>query len=84
VIDALSLLPLTDASVLVTEWGKTPRRLVRGVFEREPDLADHVVGVVLNKVDLGTLPKFTDIGGLERFAHRGEVRAAKETEAAQG
>ncbi|MBO9590932.1 Wzz/FepE/Etk N-terminal domain-containing protein [Devosia sp.] len=84
VIDALSVLPLTDASVLVTEWGKTPRRLVRNVFEREPELADHVVGVVLNKVDLGTLPKFTDIGGLERFAYRGEVRAAKETEGAEG
>jgi succinoglycan biosynthesis transport protein ExoP len=82
VIDALSVLPLTDASVLVTEWGKTPRRLVRGVFDREPELADHVVGVVLNKVDLGTLPKFTDIGGLERFAYRGETRVAKETEGA--
>lgn len=81
VIDALSILPLTDAGVLVTEWGKTPRRLVRNVFEREPELADHVVGVVLNKVDLGTLPRFTDIGGLERFAYRGEVRT-KEREGA--
>lgn len=81
VIDALSLLPLTDASVLVTEWGKTPRRLVRNVFEREPELADHLIGVVLNKVDLGTLPKFTDMGGLERFAYRSEVKTAKEVEA---
>lgn len=83
VIDALSLLPLTDAGVLVTEWGKTPRRLVRSVFEREPELADHIVGVVLNKVDLGTLPKFTDIGGLERFAYRGEGREQKVLEAAR-
>ncbi|KQN69693.1 Wzz/FepE/Etk N-terminal domain-containing protein [Devosia sp. Leaf64] len=70
VIDALTVLPFTDASVLVTEWGNTPRRLVRGVLEREPELADHMVGVVLNKVDLGTLPKFTDIGGMERFAYK--------------
>lgn len=83
VIDALSILPLTDASVLVTEWGKTPRRLVRNVFEREPELADHLIGVVLNKVDLGTLPKFTDMGGLERFAYRGEGKVVeKETVAA--
>lgn len=71
VIDALSVLPFTDASVLVTEWGRTPRRLVRSMFEREPELADHIIGVVLNKVDLGTLPRFTDAGGLERFAYRG-------------
>jgi succinoglycan biosynthesis transport protein ExoP len=72
VIDALSVLPYTDASVLVTEWGRTPRRLLRSILEREPEMADHIVGVVLNKVDLGALPKFTDIGGLERFAYRGE------------
>lgn len=72
VIDALSVLPYTDASVLVAEWGRTPRRLLRGILEREPEMADHIVGVVLNKVDLATLPKFTDIGGLERFAYRGE------------
>ncbi|WEK05812.1 MAG: Wzz/FepE/Etk N-terminal domain-containing protein [Candidatus Devosia phytovorans] len=69
-IDALSVLPFTDASVLVTEWGRTPRRLLRSVLEREPELADHITGVVLNKVDLGALPKFTDMGGLEHFAYR--------------
>lgn len=74
VIDALSVLPFTDASVLVAEWGKTPRRLIRTMLDREPELADHIVGVVLNKVDLGTLPKFTEMGGLERFAYRGEAR----------
>lgn len=71
VIDALSMLPYTDASVLVAEWGRTPRRLLRSLLDREPELADHIIGVVLNKVDLGTLPKFTDVGGLERFAYRG-------------
>jgi len=80
VIDALTLLPFTDAGVLVTEWGRTPRRLVRGVLEREPELADHLVGVVLNKVDLGTLPKFTDVGGLERFAYRNEPKAERQVE----
>ncbi|SMQ76020.1 succinoglycan biosynthesis transport protein ExoP [Devosia lucknowensis] len=72
VIDALSVLPYTDASVLVAEWGRTPRRLLRNMLEREPELADHIIGVVLNKVDLGALPRFTDVGGLERFAYRGE------------
>ena len=74
VIDALSVLPLTDGSILVAEWGKTPRRLLTGLMEREPELADHIVGVVLNNVDLNALPKFTDAGGLERFAYNAEQR----------
>jgi succinoglycan biosynthesis transport protein ExoP len=39
VIDALSVLPLTDGSILVAGWGKTPRRLLTGIMEREPELA---------------------------------------------
>jgi succinoglycan biosynthesis transport protein ExoP len=83
VIDALTVLPHTDASVLVVEWGRTPRRLLRGMLEREPELADHIVGVVLNKVDLGKLPRFTDAGGLERFAYRGDMQSSPELEQAQ-
>lgn len=74
VVDALSVLPLTDGGILVAEWGKTPRRLLMGLLEQEPELADYVVGVVLNKVDLNALPRFTDIGGLERFAYQAEQR----------
>ncbi len=74
VVDALSVLPLTDGAILVAEWGKTPRRLLTGLLEQEPELADYIVGVVLNNVDLNALPRFTDIGGLERFAYRAEQR----------
>ncbi len=74
VVDALSVLPLTDGGILVAEWGKTPRRLLTGLLEQEPELADYILGVVLNNVDLGALPRFTDIGGLERFAYRAEQR----------
>ena len=83
VIDAFTVLPHTDASVLVVEWGRTPRRLLRGMLEREPELADHIIGVVLNKVDLGKLPRFTDAGGLERFAYRGDVRSSPEIQTAE-
>ncbi len=74
VIDALAVLPLTDGSILVAEWGKTPRRLLTSLLEREPELADYIVGVVLNNVDLNALPKFTDAGGLERFAYSAEQK----------
>lgn len=69
VIDALAVLPLIDGSILVAEWGKTPRGLLSSLLEQEPELASHIAGVVLNKVDLGALPRFADVGGLERFAH---------------
>lgn len=82
VIDALSVLPFTDASILVAEWGKTPRRLLNSLLEREPELGDHIIGVVLNKVDLGALPRFTDVGGLERFAYDAEHRAEQRMETA--
>jgi len=74
VVDAFSVLPFTDASILVAEWGRTPRRVLRTMLEHEPELADHTIGVILNKVDLGALPRFTELGGIERFAYRGERR----------
>jgi len=67
VVDAMSVLPWTDGFILVAEWGRTPRRLIQALFEREPQLADAVIGVVLNKVDLRTLPRYGATGGAERF-----------------
>ncbi len=82
VIDALAVLPMIDGSILVAEWGKTPRSLLGTLLEQEPELAGYIAGVVLNKVDLGALPKFADVGGLERFAHHAEQRATTQTETA--
>lgn len=67
VVDAMSVLPWTDGFVLVTEWGKTPRRLVRTLLEREPALLGEILGVVLNKVDFKKLPRYSEAGGVERF-----------------
>jgi succinoglycan biosynthesis transport protein ExoP len=66
-VDALSVLPWTDGFILVSEWGRTPRRLVRTMLEREPQLADQIIGVVLNRVDFSRLPRYTEAGGVERF-----------------
>jgi len=67
VVDALSILPLIDGYVLVAEWGKTPKRLIRSLFEREPQLAEAVLGVVLNKVDFKKLPRYSNVGEAERY-----------------
>lgn len=67
VVDAMSIQPWIDGFILVTEWGRTPRRLVRGLIESEPKLSDEIIGVVLNKVDFGKLPRYSEPGGVERF-----------------
>jgi succinoglycan biosynthesis transport protein ExoP len=67
VVDALVIMPWTDSFVFVVNWGKTPRRLIRSILEKEPVLASHIQGVVLNKVDFADLPNFSEPGGSERF-----------------
>lgn len=67
VVDALSVLPWTDGFVLVTEWGKTPRRLVRSLFESEERMRDDVLGVVLNKVDFDKLARYSEPESSERY-----------------
>lgn len=66
-VDALSVLPLTDGFMLVVEWGRTPRRLVRNVIEREPQLESGLVGVVLNKVNFDRLARYSELGDSERY-----------------
>ena len=67
VVDALVIMPWTDSFVFVVAWGKTPRRLIRSILEKEPMLASHIQGVVLNKVNFADLPSFSEPGGSERF-----------------
>ncbi|HZY49679.1 MAG TPA: Wzz/FepE/Etk N-terminal domain-containing protein [Devosia sp.] len=66
-VDALSVLPLTDGFVLVTEWGRTPRRLVASALEREPQLETALIGVVLNKVNFDRLARYSELGDSERY-----------------
>jgi polysaccharide biosynthesis transport protein len=67
VVDAKAFAPLADGFVLVVEWGRTPRALVRTVFASEQTIAGKVLGVVLNKVSLKSLPKYGSFGGSEQF-----------------
>jgi succinoglycan biosynthesis transport protein ExoP len=70
VVDAKAFAPLVDRFVLVTEWGRTPRAMVRSMLESEPYIADKIVGAVLNKVDLKKLAKYGSLGGSEKFFDR--------------
>ena len=66
-VDALSILPWTDGFMLVVEWGRTPRRLVRTTIEREPQLENNLIGVVLNKVNFDRLARYSELGDSERY-----------------
>ncbi|MGP9814499.1 polysaccharide biosynthesis tyrosine autokinase [Rhodopseudomonas sp. NSM] len=62
VIDVRATLPLIDWVVFVVEWGKTPIRTVQHHLQAWPELHDHMLGVVLNKVDLRALERFQQPG----------------------
>jgi succinoglycan biosynthesis transport protein ExoP len=85
VVDALALLPMTDGLFLIAEWGKTPRRLIRSLLDREPQLADRIIGAVLNKVDFRKLPQYSAPGDAERYfgAYQHYYRAKLAEKAAQ-
>lgn len=70
VVDAKAFAPLADGFVLVNEWGRTPRAMVQSILSSEPYIANKIVGVVLNKVDLKKLAKYGSIGGSEKFFDR--------------
>ncbi|CAH2398321.1 polysaccharide biosynthesis tyrosine autokinase [Mesorhizobium escarrei] len=70
VVDAKAFAPLADGFVLVTEWGRTPRAMVQSILSSESYIANKIVGVVLNKVDLKKLAKYGSLGGSEKFFDR--------------
>lgn len=70
VIDAKAFAPFADAFLLVVEWGATPRELVRSLLESEPSISSKLLGVVLNKAEIKSLPKFGTSGSGEQFFDR--------------
>lgn len=67
VVDAKAFEPLADGFVMVTEWGATPRRLVRAALQAEPQIAAKTLGMVLNKTDMKQLSRYASIGGAEEY-----------------
>lgn len=54
VVDARVMVRMADQTVLVAEWGKTPKALLREVLADDPTLIEKTLGVVLNKVDMAS------------------------------
>lgn len=61
VVDSRAIGPLLDSTVLVTEWGRTPRSTVAHALESNRVLRDKCLGVILNKVDLGRIGLYAEV-----------------------
>jgi succinoglycan biosynthesis transport protein ExoP len=69
VVDAKALARKLDCFVFVVEWGRTPRRLVRGLLQSEWMVAEKCLGVVLNKVDLKRLTRYQENMGASYYGY---------------
>ncbi|MGB7240885.1 MAG: polysaccharide biosynthesis tyrosine autokinase [Sulfitobacter sp.] len=67
VVDAKAMLARLDKIIFVCEWGKTPRNLVSHYLAHEPEVAQKILGVLLNKVDIDELPKYAKPGAPETY-----------------
>lgn len=50
-VDSRAVATLIDSYLLVVEWGKTARGLVKRTIQHNPAIAERCAGVILNKVD---------------------------------
>lgn len=67
VVDARVVVPMVDQVVMVAEWGKTPKALLRETLMNEPALMEKTLGVVLNKVDMESLRDYVPQTGGEHY-----------------
>ncbi len=67
VIDAKACEPLADGFLFVVEWGRTPANLVRDLLAAESRIDAKTIGVILNKTDMDTLPRYSDAGTAEKY-----------------
>jgi succinoglycan biosynthesis transport protein ExoP len=76
VVDLAPLGPVVDARVLmrslgqvlmVAEWGATPKAMLRKTVEGDPILAERLLGVVLNRVDMAAFGDYVDRASVEAY-----------------
>lgn len=67
VVDAKAFAPMVDGFLMVTEWGATPRTLVRTILQAEGQIAPKILGLVLNKAQMKQLAKYSGYGSAEQF-----------------
>lgn len=68
VVDVRAIASHIDAFVLVVEWGRTSRKLVRMTLEGERQLRDKCLGLVFNKVNLKKLKLYEAYGSKSYYS----------------
>ena len=58
VVDVRAAARLMDAFAFVVEWGRTKIDVVVHSLSTSPEVADNLLGVVLNKVDVGAIGRY--------------------------
>jgi succinoglycan biosynthesis transport protein ExoP len=58
VVDVRATGRLVDAYVLVVEWGRTKIPLVERALSEAPGVYEKLLGVILNKADMGTVRRY--------------------------
>lgn len=67
VVDARAIASRVDGFLLVVEWGKTARNLVRQLLRSEIEIRAKCLGVILNKVDNRKLKLYRSFGSSEYY-----------------
>jgi succinoglycan biosynthesis transport protein ExoP len=73
VVDARAAANNLDAYVLVVEWGKTARRAIETMIQSTPPIADKLIGIVLNKVDMNKVRRYENYGSAEYYTKEYET-----------
>jgi succinoglycan biosynthesis transport protein ExoP len=58
VVDVRATAATVDSYLYVVEWGKTRINLVQRQLESAPELAERLLGVVLNKANVKALERY--------------------------
>lgn len=67
VVDVRALASRVDGFILVVEWGKVSRQVVKDLLESDRNIYDRLIGVVYNKVDTKKLKLYEDYGSGEYY-----------------
>lgn len=70
IIDAKAFAPRVDAFILVVEWGRTSRHLVRSILSSHPGIRSKCLGVLLTKVNESKMRFYRSYGSSEYYSPR--------------
>jgi succinoglycan biosynthesis transport protein ExoP len=67
VVDARAIAGRVDGFIMVVEWGRTARRVVRQLLAGETEVKEKCLGVILNKVDQKKMKLYRSYGSSEYY-----------------